>query len=213
MERSILEIVGEKEIRIEAKSESKTWMGGDADSEKDEYLLAYPQEDKGIAFLYQFLNDLEHSLWSYRDTGSVKCGYYRKDGTPVAACLFYDYDGHRDPKEINVFHPLEIGSEAPDLIGTYEKDGLVYSGKFKNGKLHGFGFVAERKGGTIKITTVGLFDNGALLKEAGPNEFQSLSLISDMKMNPHSFGIFQKAEQAAGKECCFDPSLIQKAFE
>ena len=224
MDNIIERLLGNKKKIIKKASQSDTWCGGDFDYELDQYLVAYANEEDGVVFIYQFVNALEHSMDSYYNYETLKCGYYNKDGAPVAANVYFYFSdededisfGLGDFRKVNkgdfvVFNKPVIGSGVPSLIGTYEKDGNIYSGKFKDGKLHGFGFVAKRTQDGIKLEQVGIFENGRLL-EKGPASFYAVSNLNTGHLNGYTFSSFLKAKESLEKECYFKPEEIAEAF-
>lgn len=209
---NILEnLFGNERVILKDESESDTWGGGDFDREHDHHLVTY-KVDESIIFVVEYKNDLEHSMYKFYDEAFLKLGYYDKDGKPVAANLLFDRSNKdkNTPRNITLFGTLNIRKEEPNGVGTFEKDGKIYSGLFKNGKFHGFGVIFERIGGEIKFVDASIFEDGNLLSNE-INKIARLSLINNSLGSGDKFDYkFKNAIMDIANQCDYDPDYFKK---
>ena len=203
---------GCERIIFDDKSESDTWGGGDFDREYD-HLLATYKVNENIIFVVEYENSLEHSMYKYYDEAFLKLGYYDKNGHPVAANLLLDRSSKDKaaPRNIVLFGALNIEGNEPNGVGTFEKDEKIYSGLFKDGKLHGFGVVFAREDDEIKFVDAGIFEDGNL----SFNEIDKivrLSCLNDFLAGSDKFNnSFKNAIMDATNQCDYDPNVLAQA--
>ena len=153
-------------------------------------------------------------MYKYYDEAFLKLGYYDKNGHPVAANLLLDRSSIKDkaaPRNIILFGALSIEGDEPNGVGTFEKDGKIYSGLFKNGKLNGFGVIFERINGEIKLIDAGIFEDGNL----SFNEIDKivrLSNINNFLASSDKFNnSFKNAIMDTTNKCGYDPNVLAQA--
>ena len=209
---NILEqIFGNERVLLKDDSDSETFGGGDFDREHDHFLATY-KVDENTIFAIEYKNELEHSMYKYFDEAFLKVGYYDKNGNPVAASLLLDCSkkDKSNPRNIVLFGTLNIKSDEPNGVGTFEKSGRIYSGLFQNGKLHGFGAIFERVNDEIKLVDAGVFEDGNLLSNEINKIVPHLSLLNDFLSSGDKFDKkFKNSIMDTTYQCDYDPDYLK----
>ena len=212
---NILErLFGNECVILKDVHDSKTWSGDDFDRDYDHFLATY-KVNENITFVVEYENSLEHSMYKYYDEAFLKLGYYDKNGHPVAANLLLDRSSKDKaaPRNIVLFGSLNIEGDEPNGVGTFEKDEKIYSGLFKDGKLHGFGVVFAREDDEIKFVDAGIFEDGNLPF----NEIEKivrLSNINNYLAGSDKFNnSFKNAIMDTTNQCDYDPNVLAQAIK